>query len=72
MATIAGQPTVLLGYFCLLMHDLVFILPLAVLLIASSHPTLVRLGRRNPHHKDWLRLVLRGGFAMGLLILATV
>jgi cytochrome c biogenesis protein CcdA len=74
LSLLALQPTALLGYSYLLLYNVVFILPLvAILIAASSRPTLVRLARWNLYHKDWVRLVLGGGVVlMGLLILATV
>ncbi len=74
LSLLALQPTALLGYSYLVLYNVVFVLPLAVILItASARPTLNRLARWNLHHKEWVRLVLGGGVvAMGLLILATV
>ena len=74
LSLLALQPTTLLGYSYLLLYNVVFILPLVVILIAaSSRPTLVRLARWNLHHKEWVRLALGSGVVtMGLLILATV
>lgn len=74
LSLLALQPTTLLGYSYLVLYNLIFILPLAaILLLASSRPTLNRLAHWNLHHKEWVRLVLGGGVVvMGLLILATV
>lgn len=74
LSLLALQPTALLGYGYLVLYNLIFILPLVVILIAAtSRPTLNRLARWNLHHKEWLRLALGGGVVtMGLLILATV
>jgi cytochrome c biogenesis protein CcdA len=74
LSLLALQPTALLGYSYLLLYNIVFILPLVVILIAASaRPTLNRLAHWNLHHKQWVRLALGGGVvAMGLLILATV
>ena len=74
LSLLALQPTALLGYSYLLLYNVVFILPLVVILIAaSSRPTLVRLARWNLHHKEWVRLALgRGVVLLGLLILAPV
>lgn len=74
LSLLALQPTALLGYAYLLLYNVVFILPLvAILIAASSRPTLVRLARWNLHYKDWVRLALGSGVVlMGLLILATV
>lgn len=74
LSLLALQPTALLGYGYLVLYNIVFVLPLAViLLLAASRPTLNRLAHWNIHHKEWVRLVLGGGVVtMGLLILATV
>lgn len=74
LSLLAMQPTALLGYGYLLLYNLIFILPLILVLIAaSSRPTLNRIARWNLHHKAWVRLVLGSGVViMGLLILATV
>lgn len=63
-----------LGYAYLLLYNVVFVLPLVVILFAAAaRPTLQRLARWNLHHKQWVRLGLGSGVvAMGLLILATV
>src|SRR3989304_655150 len=68
------QPTALLGYGYLVLYNIVFVLPLAaILMLAASRPTLNRLARWNLHHKEWVRLALGSGVVlMGLLILATV
>lgn len=74
LSLLALQPTALLGYGYLVLYNIVFVLPLVVILIAASaRPTLNRLAHWNVHHKEWVRLALGGGVvAMGLLILATV
>jgi cytochrome c biogenesis protein CcdA len=74
LSLLALQPTALLGYGYLVLYNIVFVLPLAaILLLAASRPTLNRLAHWNIHHKEWVRLVLGGGVVvMGLLILATV
>lgn len=74
LSLLALQPTRLLGYSYLVLYNIVFILPLAgILLLASAKPTLNQLAHWNLHHKEWVRLVLGGGVVvMGLLILATV
>ncbi len=68
------QPSALVGYGYLVLYNLIFILPLVIILIAASaRPTLNRLAHWNLHHKEWVRLALGGGVVvMGLLILATV
>lgn len=74
LSLLALQPTALLGYGYLVLYNLVFILPLVVILVvAASRPTLNKLAHWNLHHKEWVRLALGSGVvAMGLLILATV
>jgi len=74
LSLLALQPSALLGYSYLVLYNLIFVLPLVVILIAASaRPTLNRLAHWNLHHKEWVRLVLGGGVVvMGLLILATV
>ncbi|MFH1186506.1 MAG: cytochrome c biogenesis protein CcdA [Chloroflexota bacterium] len=74
LSLLALQPSALLGYSYLVLYNLIFILPLAVILVAASaRPTLNRLAHWNLHHKEWVRLALGSGVvAMGLLILATV
>lgn len=74
LSLLALQPTALLGYGYLVLYNLVFVLPLVVILIAASaRPTLNRLAHWNLHHKEWVRLALGGGVVvMGLIILATV
>jgi cytochrome c-type biogenesis protein len=74
LSLLALQPSTLLGYGYLVLYNLIFVLPLVVILIAASaRPTLNRLAHWNLHHKEWVRLALGGGVVlMGLLILATV
>jgi cytochrome c biogenesis protein CcdA len=74
LSLLALQPAALLGYGYLVLYNVVFILPLVVILVlAASRPTLNRLAHWNLHHKEWVRLVLGGGVVlMGLVILATV
>lgn len=74
LSLLAMQPTALLGYGYLVLYNLVFVLPLVVMLVlASARPTLNQLAHWNLHHKEWVRLALGGGVVvMGLLILATV
>lgn len=74
LSLLALQPTALLGYGYLVLYNLVFVLPLVIILLAASaRPTLNRLAHWNLHHREWVRLALGGGVvAMGLLILATV
>jgi cytochrome c-type biogenesis protein len=74
LSLLALQPTAMLGFGYLLLYNVIFILPLVVILImASARPTLNRLAHWNLHHKEWVRLALGGGVViMGLIILATV
>ncbi len=74
LSLLALQPSALLGYGYLVLYNLIFIVPLVVILIAASaRPTLNRIAHWNLHHKEWVRLALGAGVvAMGLLILATV
>jgi cytochrome c-type biogenesis protein len=74
LSLLALQPSALLGYGYLVLYNLIFVLPLVVILIAASaRPTLNRLAHWNLHHKEWVRLALGGGVVvMGLIILATV
>ena len=74
LSLLALQPSALLGYSYLVLYNLIFVLPLVIILIAASaRPTLNRLAHWNLHHKEWVRLFLGGGVVvMGLLILATV
>ncbi len=74
LSLLALQPTALLGYAYLVLYNMIFILPLVVVLVAASaRPTLNQIARWNLHHKESVRLVLGGGVvAMGLLLLATV
>lgn len=74
LSLLALQPTALLGYAYLVLYNLVFILPLVIILaLAASRPTLNQIAHWNLHHKEWVRLALGSGVVvMGLLILATV
>ncbi len=74
LSLLALQPSALLGYSYLVLYNLIFVLPLIIILIAASaRPTLNRLAHWNLQHKEWVRLTLGGGVVvMGLLILATV
>ncbi len=74
LSLLALQPSALVGYGYLVLYNLIFVLPLVIILIAASaRPTLNRLAHWNLHHKEWVRLALGGGVVvMGLLILATV
>lgn len=74
LSLLALQPTRLLGYGYLVLYNVIFVLPLVVILVAAStRPTLNRVAHWNLHHKEVVRLLLGGGVVlMGLLILATV
>jgi len=74
LSLLALQPTALLGYSYLVLYNLVFVLPLVVVLVtASNWRTLGRLTHWNNHHKEWVRLILGSGVVlMGLFILAAV
>ncbi len=74
LSLLALQPTAVLGFGYLVLYNIIFILPLVmILLLASARPTLNRLAHWNLHHKEWVRLALGSGVvAMGLVILATV
>lgn len=74
LSLLALQPTAMLGFGYLVLYNIIFILPLAIILIlASARPTLSQLAHWNLHHKEWVRLALGGGVVgMGLIILATV
>ena len=74
LSLLATQPTALIGYSYLVLYNLIFILPLIILLVlASSRPTLNRLAHWNIHHKEWVRLALGSGVVvMGLFILLVV
>jgi cytochrome c biogenesis protein CcdA len=73
LSLLALQPTAWLGYGYLVLYNVVFVLPLVVILLAATtRPTLNRLAHWNLHHKEWVRLILGSGvIVMGLLILAT-
>jgi len=72
LSLLAAQPSVAYGY--LILYNAMFILPLtAILLAASSKPTLNRMKIWNMAHKRWVRLGLGAMvISMGLLILATL
>jgi cytochrome c-type biogenesis protein len=74
LSLLALQPSAILGYTYLVLYNIVFVLPLVVILLAASaRPTLNQLAHWNLHHKEWVRLILGVGVViMGLVILATV
>ena len=73
ISLLALQDNFVLNYSYLLIYNVMFILPLAViLLLASSRRGLNRLARWNLHHRDRVKLGLGGGVVvLGLTILAT-
>jgi cytochrome c biogenesis protein CcdA len=74
LSLLTMQSSAFISYGYLLLYNLMFILPLAaILVVASARPSLNRLAHWNLHHKEWVRLALGGGVVlMGLVILATV
>lgn len=74
LSLLSLQPTAAQGYAYLVLYNVLFVLPLLVILVAaSSRPILRRLARWNLHHREWVRLALGSGVVvMGLTILATV
>ncbi len=73
ISLLALQDNFVLSYSYLLIYNVMFILPLAaILLLASSRRGLNRLARWNLHHRDRVKLGLGGGVVvLGLTILAT-
>ncbi|BAS29267.1 cytochrome c biogenesis CcdA family protein [Limnochorda pilosa] len=61
-------------YVYLVLYNVMFVVPLLVILVgASMGPTLRSLNRWNLHHREKMRLALgTGAVALGLFILATV
>jgi len=74
LSLLALQPTAAQGYAYLVLYNVVFVLPLLVILVAaSSRPMVNRLAHWNLHYKEWVRLALGSGVAvMGFAILVTV
>ncbi len=74
LSLLALQPSVLVGFGYLVLYNVIFVLPLVVILgVATARPTLRTLVHWNLQHKEWVRLALGAGVvAMGLAILATV
>jgi cytochrome c biogenesis protein CcdA len=74
LSLLSLQSSALTGFGYLILYNLMFVLPLVALLVAaSSRPTLNQLAHWNLHHKEWVRLALGASVVgMGLLILATV
>ncbi|TAK45441.1 MAG: cytochrome C biogenesis protein [Betaproteobacteria bacterium] len=74
LSLLALQPTALQGYAYLVLYNVVFVLPLLVVLVAASaRPMVGRLAHWNLHHKESVRLSLGSGVVvMGFAILVTV
>jgi len=73
ISLLALQDNFALSYGYLLVYNVMFILPLVViLLLASTRPGLNRMARWNLHHRERVKLILGGGVVvLGLTILAT-
>jgi cytochrome c biogenesis protein CcdA len=73
ISLLALQDNFVLSYGYLLVYKVMFILPLAmILLLASTRPGLNRMARWNLHHRERVKLILGGGVVvLGLTILAT-
>jgi len=74
LSLLALQPTALQGYAYLVLYNVVFVLPLVVILVAaSSRPVRNRIALWHLHHKRRVKLALGSGVVvLGLGILATV
>lgn len=74
ISMLALQQNFARAYTYLVVYNIMFILPLLLLLgAASARPTLNRLARWNLHHKERVRLGLGGAvLVLGMAILATV
>ncbi|MBI4491650.1 MAG: cytochrome C biogenesis protein [Chloroflexi bacterium] len=74
LGLLATQATLLTGLAYLVLYNLLFVLPLVLLLaVAGSRPVFNRLGRWQLHHRGELKLGLGlVAVAMGLLLLATL
>jgi len=74
LSLLAAQPSALAGFGYLVLYNIMFVLPLAaILVIASARPALNRLAHWNLHHREWVRLGLGSGVVlMGFVILLTV
>lgn len=74
ISLLATQSSRMVGYSYLVLDNVIFIVPLLVILAgAACRPALRNLVRWNAHYHERVRLVLGGGVVgMGLLILATV
>lgn len=74
LSLLSTQPSPWQGFAYLVLYNLMFTVPLVLLLlVAAVRPTLRQLARWNRHHGPWLKSTLGLiGIGMGLLILATV
>lgn len=74
LAMLSLQETFAQAFAYLVLYNALFVLPLAVILVAASaRPTLNRLAHWNLHHREGVRLGMGLGVcALGLIILATV
>lgn len=74
LSLLALQPSRLEGFGYLLLYNVIFILPLVLIVaVAAARPALRRLTRWNLHHGDRVKLLLGSGVVvMGLFILATM
>ncbi|MFV2008030.1 MAG: cytochrome c biogenesis CcdA family protein [Longimicrobiales bacterium] len=74
LSLLALQPSRAVGFGYLLLYNVIFVLPLLLLLgIAASRPSLRRMATWNLRHGNLVRLILGGSVVVGgLLILATV
>ena len=74
LGLVATQATLAEGLGYLVLYNLLFVLPLVVLLaVAGSRPVFNRLGRWQLHHRGSLKLGLGvAALALGLLLLATL
>jgi len=74
LSLLALQPTALQGYAYLVLYNVVFVLPLIVILVAaSSRPVRNRIALWHVQHKRRVKLALGSGVVvLGLGILATV
>lgn len=74
VSLLATQSSRMVGYAYLVLYNVIFIVPLLLILAgAASTPALRNLVRWNARYHERVRLVLGGGVVgMGLLILATV
>ncbi|MBA3910737.1 MAG: hypothetical protein C0524_12845 [Rhodobacter sp.] len=73
ISLLALQENFAVSYGYLLLYNVMFVLPLVViLLLASSRAGLNRMARWNLHHRNRIKLILGGGVVvLGLAILAT-